>query len=335
MTFSRNRVWRVGRGFTLIELLVVIAIVALLISLLLPGLSHAKKLAKMLEEENLASQQMKAMASYITDYKDRTLPAAPHWNWVHATNYESMYPSDVSRGQNVRVFMWHSIAKVWPWHFLSSTYYRLDAFQFDKATYLEFRSRPSNGPSSGFTDYPSSSFQGAMAYHPSFGYNGVYVGGAYTHGGFRSGRAGPNPRVSGGDFYLTKAADVRYTDKLMIFSSSRGGDVRDGGFWGWGASKPDSGVKRPGYWLVTAPRPHPVGRGAGAYTLGWGWSSASNKYSDSAVPSTWGMLHPRHFQKVTSVMFDGHVEMLTLEQLRDMRRWSNYADRADWNFQPR
>jgi len=35
---------------------------------------------------------------------------------------------------------------------------------------------------------------------------------------------------------------------------------------------------------------------------------------------------------VTSVMFDGHVESLRLEDLRDMRRWSNFADRPDWNF---
>ena len=32
--------------------------------------------------------------------------------------------------------------------------------------------------------------------------------------------------------------------------------------------------------------------------------------------------------------FDGHVAMQSLEQLRDMRKWSNYAKTADWNFTP-
>jgi hypothetical protein len=32
-------------------------------------------------------------------------------------------------------------------------------------------------------------------------------------------------------------------------------------------------------------------------------------------------------------MSDGHVEMQSLTDLRDMRKWSNYATRPDWNFQ--
>ena len=46
------------------------------------------------------------------------------------------------------------------------------------------------------------------------------------------------------------------------------------------------------------------------------------------------MVHPRYFGRVATAMFDGHVEGQTLEQLRDMRKWSNYANRPDWNFVP-
>jgi hypothetical protein len=52
------------------------------------------------------------------------------------------------------------------------------------------------------------------------------------------------------------------------------------------------------------------------------------------TPSTWGMVHPRYFNRATKAMFDGHVEGQTIEQMRDMRKWSNYANRPDWNFTP-
>jgi hypothetical protein len=29
---------------------------------------------------------------------------------------------------------------------------------------------------------------------------------------------------------------------------------------------------------------------------------------------------------------DGSVSMQTIEQMRDMRQWSNFATRADWDF---
>ncbi len=31
-------------------------------------------------------------------------------------------------------------------------------------------------------------------------------------------------------------------------------------------------------------------------------------------------------------MVDGHVENQSIEDLRDMMKWSNFADKRDWNF---
>ena len=42
----------------------------------------------------------------------------------------------------------------------------------------------------------------------------------------------------------------------------------------------------------------------------------------------------RHKNKGVTVMTDGHVEMMGLTELRDMRRWSNKADRANYNYRP-
>lgn len=324
-------------AFTLIEVLIVIAIIALLISILLPGLGYARVTSRMLREQADIRQQMLAYTAYTNNFKDKTLPAAPHWTWAHdTTGSYGMTPGDPTVSGH---FMEGSICKIWTWHFISLTDFPLHQMQVDKRTYEEFWNRPkTHGLIGGrFTTYGSDTFHVGLAFHPSFGMNGVYVGGAYTHGAFRNnGRPGPNPSIAGGDFYVTDVSRVRHPSTLMVFSSSRGGDVREGSWWNYGSSDPNSGMIRPGHWMVTPPRPHPRNRGGSTspYQLGGGWS-ASNFYNPREVPGTWGMVDARWFRKAVTVMFDGHAEMQTIEQLRNMQKWSNYANTPDWNFQPR
>jgi prepilin-type N-terminal cleavage/methylation domain-containing protein len=334
------------RAFTLIELLVVIAIIALLIGILLPGMAHARTLAKMTREKAACKQQLTAYLMYCDRYKEATLPAAPHWQWAHGVGYWAMQPLDPYQGG----YLTHSITKIWTTHFISAMEYKpLDQMQLDKPTFSEFYSRPKEFTTMGqFHDYGSDSFVAALTFHPTFGYNGVYIGGAYTHGAFRApsiagpdGRPGNNPHVSGGQFYLDKITKVRFPSTLMVYTSARGGDVREGGYWNWGQSNPDSGPMRPGYWIVLPPRQHPTMRGGANAAVnlggGWtGWNSANpdNFFRENAPPSTWGNVHPRYFKKAVTGMFDGHVEMQKLEQLRDMRKWCWYAKRPDSNFTP-
>ncbi|MBX3389508.1 MAG: prepilin-type N-terminal cleavage/methylation domain-containing protein [Phycisphaeraceae bacterium] len=95
-------------GFTLIELLIVIAIIALLISILLPSLGAARRIARNVICQSNLRQMVIATTSYCDDNKD-WLPGAPTtsgydaakngvFNGVAASSYDFMGPLTVSMG---------------------------------------------------------------------------------------------------------------------------------------------------------------------------------------------------------------------------------------------
>ena len=74
-------------GFTLVELLVVIGIIALLISILLPALSKAKKQALIVSELSNMRQVGLAVAMYANEHKGR-LPAGSGNNGVYPHTHD-------------------------------------------------------------------------------------------------------------------------------------------------------------------------------------------------------------------------------------------------------
>ncbi len=325
-------------AFTLIELLVVIAIIALLVAIILPALGKARIVAKQTVELAAIKQQCQAWVNYTNDYKGNVMPSAAHWDWIHGANRYVLRPENPF--PNPERYLWHSIAKIWTWHFTSVSGYKLENLQLDKNTRDEFDRRPwtTTNQDGLFTDYTADSRAAAYAAHPSFGYNAVYMGGAFTYGAFQ--RIGPsgqplgNPFSGGGEFYVTRADQITNPTQMLVYGSSRGGDIsQTSDFGSWWLTPLTSGVIRPGWWCILPPKPHPFGRNSGM-SLSGGWTAAvtNNAYRATASPTSWGMLQARYTGKVVTAMADGHADMQSIEELRDMRKWSNYATNENWSF---
>jgi prepilin-type N-terminal cleavage/methylation domain-containing protein len=336
-------------GFTLIELLVVIAIIALLISILLPALGHAKKTAKMVMEQGKLKQAEVGYFVYATTYKDGLLPAYLNWTWAHPhVGAVDMMPADPSdRGRRME----GDVVKSWPWRFMSLTDFPIEGLQIDGPTASMFRERsqvPTGGsavPLTNIYDDPAK-FQYALAKHPSFGMNSAFVGGHYGWGAFPNGSGngeGGQTYSQGGRFYVRRMSEITKTERLMLFLSGRERDVMTTGrsTCGYTGNVVPMNVGDPfvpGAAHISPPRVgFPTYGIGGAPPTAW---SASNKFDPRQPSMAWGNVHPRHFDKVVVGIADGHAEMLSLEQLRDMTRWSNYAKRvgttpaSDWTFQP-
>jgi prepilin-type N-terminal cleavage/methylation domain-containing protein len=336
------------RGFTLIELLVVIAVIALLIGILLPALGRARETARAMTEMSSISQVAKVNAAYMYDFQDATIPVrvSKHWEWWQPCETEvNMFPPDPASPNQNRLS--RGTGRVWPWRMIGySSTPVLGAWITSKSEYNTIFARGFNGRTNtenNKVEYPDTSYVGAVAHHPSFGINGVFVGGDTNHSAFKAhGRSrcgnetvlkGRNPRASGSLFYVEKSADVRFTSELITFAASRAGDVSGTGWHSNGAG-PADGVatardgQRDGFYKVLPPTRIPTTEPehGTAITMAAGWNvNAPDQFNKRLPPSHFGYLNARYFNKVATTHMDGHASRLEIRELRNMRYWDNFA----------
>jgi len=207
---------------------------------------------------------------------------------------------------------------------------------FDKTMMADFNSRPS--PQTGYD--ADGTRQRAVAWHPSWGMNEVWVGGDHMNGAFNSG-TGRDITEGYRRFWVRNLSEVRDGSKLISFASTRAQDVDGNPSYGGHPGQID-----PGHYMAPPPRPHPTGRVQSSYGLGGGWYAnvSAGKWDPRQPVNTWGessdaLGHPfgldfRHFSKSLAITLDGHGDSYSIEQLKDMRRWANKANAPDWNCPP-
>ena len=135
---------------------------------------------------------------------------------------------------------------------------------------------------------------------PSLGINSYFIGGNETE--FPASAA--NKKFGVGTV-VTKMSEIRRPSNLMMFVSARSATT---------------GFEANGYYQVTPP-----------YLTGRKWST---DWTRATEPKDWGFVAPRYDQRAVAGMLDGHVQMMSLSELQDMRHWANNADQADFTLKP-
>jgi len=151
-----------------------------------------------------------------------------------------------------------------------------------------------NGTESALKDKENGDYM--VSASPNLGLNATLVGG---HFGSAS-PLNPTPRIVGayGKFYVSSLAEVEDPSNLIVFSSARGS------------------IGNPGYFEIRPPN-----------LTSRVWTNV--KFEDAPSAASYGFVDLRWGGKAVTAMLGGNVELLNEEQLRDMRRWSNQAARAN------
>jgi prepilin-type N-terminal cleavage/methylation domain-containing protein len=150
-----------------------------------------------------------------------------------------------------------------------------------------------NGQASELADRDAPLWSYMVSLTPTFGLNYYNLGGDLTAHGANN--------APGCIQRLSQATD---SSRRIVFASSR--------------SVGPSGVVE-GYFKIVPPT-KPFEYSASGWT--------TQPYDEAGEPAAWGYVHPRHFDTAIVGHLDGHSGRLSIDELRDMTRWSEPAARA-------
>jgi prepilin-type processing-associated H-X9-DG protein len=245
-----------SEAFSLIEISVSVTITTILMTFLFLGTKSYIKSGQKAAELSAGKNLIEAFHAYAIDNGGKLIKA--------------MDPNPGQVFDNKGKPVMSHAAKRWPWRLAPYFGNNIDILLVNNK-----EAAPTNSPMHSYL----------ITVFPTFGMNGIFVGGKYG-----TGMAPDHPRAVSrfGNFCVTTIAQPHTPSKLIVFASAK-----------------MFGAPHPGCFDIAGP-------GIGAV------GEVDYKYGNKAVV----------------VYFDGHVELNSEEELKDMRRWSNLAaiqDNPNWN----
>jgi len=282
------------RAFTIVEALVVTGIIAVILALVAPALRGARSVAHRTVELSAARQLMVGYANYAAVNRDAVLPG-----------YADAPRAIDQRGMPIAGGNLDVAARRYLWRIAPFIKYNIDALYVNDMSEVLERLRQES--------YAEYLYAASIA--PSLGLNSEWIGGDLNAYGFLPTDHPLRQALDFNRFYLTRLTQAQFPDRLMTFASARGVDPES-------ATMGGNGITVEGYFKVFSPMFTELTNGR--------WSA--DAYSPSMPAENWGHVSARYRGQAVIAFIDGHTGGLTIDDLRDMRHWANWADRADWRL---